>query len=63
MTTPTSAPSTTSSHPSNMKPAAKTSSVTTAPHAAATRKAITYTVKRGDNLTVIAAWFKLHGYE
>ena len=25
-------------------------------------KSITYTVKPGDNLTVIAEWFKLHGY-
>ncbi|MGI8761912.1 MAG: LysM peptidoglycan-binding domain-containing protein [Jatrophihabitantaceae bacterium] len=25
-------------------------------------KPITYTVKKGDNLTVIAAWFHLHGY-
>jgi nucleoid-associated protein YgaU len=23
---------------------------------------VTYTVKPGDNLTVIAAWFHLHGY-
>jgi LysM repeat protein len=28
----------------------------------ATKPAITYTVKPGDNLTVIAAWFHLHGY-
>lgn len=26
------------------------------------RRSLTYVVKPGDNLSVIAAWFKLHGY-
>lgn len=33
------------------------------PRATATAKpAVTYTVKRGDTLSGIAAWFNLHGY-
>jgi len=47
--TPTATPST-----SSAKPAPK---ITAPPY-----RTITYTVKEGDNLTVIAAWFKLHGY-
>jgi nucleoid-associated protein YgaU len=34
----------------------------TAPAPAAAKPPITYVVKKGDNLSVIAAWFKLHGY-
>lgn len=49
--TPTATPSTSSAKP----PPAPT--ITAPPY-----RTITYTVKKGDNLSVIAAWFKLHGY-
>ncbi len=58
----------------SMSPAAVTAPAsTTAPASAAaapptaaapaTPKQVTYTVKRGDNLTKIAAWFDQHGYQ
>jgi nucleoid-associated protein YgaU len=62
--TPSSSPSALpSSAPSPVKtPAAKTGSKSARaamPHATGT---ITYTVKHGDTLSAIAAWFSLHGY-
>lgn len=51
----TSTPTTTASKP----PAVQYSAAAAAP----AQPPITYTVKAGDNLTIIAAWFKLHGYQ
>ena len=71
----TSAPSSTA--PATTAPAttapASTAPATTAPPSTAAKaksttkaapsvKPITYTVKRGDNLTAIAKWFHMHGY-
>ncbi|WP_375492268.1 LysM peptidoglycan-binding domain-containing protein [uncultured Jatrophihabitans sp.] len=52
-TTPAALPTAPAAHTaprSSAKPQAKT-------------KTMTYTVKRGDNLTAIARWFHLHGYQ
>lgn len=51
---------------SSTSPVGKKSTLAKSPKAESPRKSpkksITYTVKKGDNLFVIAAWFKLHGY-
>ena len=46
------------------KPAkpAKIARITPPAASSSRRAAITYTVKKGDNLSSIAAWFALHGY-
>jgi nucleoid-associated protein YgaU len=44
-------------------PAPVAASTPVPPTAAPTPEVLTYVVKPGDNLTVIAAWFKLNGYE
>ena len=73
----TSSPAGNSSAATSVAPPASTSApvvpastpVASAPPAAAaamaptTAKQVTYTVKKGDNLTVIAAWFHQHGYQ
>ncbi len=73
----TATPVRSSSSPTSPVPTSKTPSVNTAkpkvkvrasaPHVstratAATKAPITYTVRRGDTLTGISTWFKLHGY-
>ncbi|MDQ2723961.1 MAG: LysM peptidoglycan-binding domain-containing protein [Actinomycetota bacterium] len=58
--TPTTAPSTTAA------PATTAASATPAPAPPAPPAAqppISYTVRQGDTLSTIAAWFKLHGYQ
>ncbi len=59
-----SAPSSSSAPPSSAaaSPASVPSKATKTAKPAASVKPITYTVKRGDNLTVIARWFHMHGY-
>ena len=57
---PTTAPSTAPSAPASPTPAVPSPTATTA--VAARNGTITYVVKPGDNLSVISAWFHLHGY-
>lgn len=56
--TPPTPPSSTAPAPAISTPAAPTPTAV----APAPKPPITYVVKQGDNLSVIAAWFKLHGY-
>jgi hypothetical protein len=62
VTVPSATKSTTKSTAKAAPPStpAKTSAAGTSTSA---NKTITYVVKRGDNLTVIAAWFHQHGYD
>ena len=57
------------SAPASEVPATTASAASASPAPASTALSaaqpsnVTYTVKRGDNLTVIAAWFNAHGYQ
>ena len=64
---PSGAPASSPPSPSGLSTTAPSASPTPPSKQPATprrkRTAITYTVKRGDTLSGIAAWFKLHGYQ
>lgn len=60
---PATAPASVSTAPKSAStPSPKSTKSSAAPRPAASVKPLTYTVKRGDNLTIIARWFHLHGY-
>lgn len=58
------APAPTTATPTPVAPAPASPAPTAPPSATpAAQPAITYTVRSGDDLSTIAAWFKLHGYQ